>query len=389
MYKILTLNQISVRGLERLPREHYEVASEIAHPDAILVRSHKMHDMEIPETVLSVGRAGAGTNNIPVQELSRRGICVFNTPGANANAVKELVVAGMFLAARNICPAWDFARRLEGSDAEIDRATEAGKKQFRGFELPGRTLGVVGLGAIGVRVANAARALGMHVVGYDPQITVRSAWKLESDVQQAHSVDELVAVSDLITFHVPENDHTRGMVNAERIGLMKPGVVLLNFARPGIVDVDALLPALDDRQVGGYVCDFPTNALKDHPRVVTLPHIGASTAEAEENCAVMVADQVRDYLENGNVHNSVNFPEVDMPRSDKGDRLTVVNANVPNMLGQISTALADARLNIDDMMNRSRGELAYTVVDVEGRISEEVLGRIAAIEGVLAVRRIQ
>ncbi len=389
MYKILTLNQISVRGLERLPREHYEVASEIAHPDAILVRSHKMHDMEIPETVLSVGRAGAGTNNIPVQALSRRGICVFNTPGANANAVKELVVAGMFLAARNICPAWAFARSLEGTDAEIDRATEAGKKQFRGFELPGRTLGVVGLGAIGVRVANAARALGMHVVGYDPQITVRSAWKLESDVQQAHSVDELVAVSDLITFHVPENDHTRGMVNAERIGLMKPGVVLLNFARPGIVDVDALLPALEDRQVSGYVCDFPTNALKDHPRVVTLPHIGASTAEAEENCAVMVADQVRDYLETGNVRNSVNFPEVDMPRSDKGDRLTVVNANVPNMLGQISTALADARLNIDDMMNRSRGELAYTVVDVEGRISEEVLARIATIEGVLAVRRIQ
>lgn len=389
MYKILTLNQISVRGLERLPREHYEVASEIAHPDAILVRSHKMHDMEVPETVLSVGRAGAGTNNIPVQALSRRGICVFNTPGANANAVKELVVAGMFLAARNICPAWDFARSLEGTDAEIDRATEAGKKQFRGFELPGRTLGVVGLGAIGVRVANAARALGMHVVGYDPQITVRSAWKLESDVQQAHSVDELVAVSDLITFHVPENDHTRGMVNAERIGLMKPGVVLLNFARPGIVDVDALLPALQDRQVSGYVCDFPTNALKDHPRVVTLPHIGASTAEAEENCAVMVADQVRDYLENGNVHNSVNFPEVDMPRSDKGDRLTVVNTNVPNMLGQISTALADASLNIDDMMNRSRSELAYTVVDVEGRISEEVLARIATIEGVLAVRRIQ
>ena len=389
MYKILTLNQISVRGLERLPREHYEVASELGHPDAILVRSHKMHDLEIPETVLAVGRAGAGTNNIPVQALSQRGICVFNTPGANANAVKELVVAGMFLAARNICPAWDFARGLQGTDAEIDRATEAGKKQFRGFELPGRTLGVVGLGAIGVLVANAARALGMHVVGYDPQITVRSAWKLESDVQQAHSVDELVAVSDMISFHVPENDHTRGMVNAERISLMNPGVVLLNFARAGIVDTAALLPALEDRQVGAYVCDFPTNALKDHPRVVTLPHIGASTAEAEENCAVMVADQVRDYLENGNVRNSVNFPEVAMPRSDKGDRLAVVNANVPNMLGQISTALADAQLNIDDMMNRSRGDLAYTVVDVEGRISEEVVARIATIEGVLAVRLIQ
>ncbi|MCC5857948.1 MAG: phosphoglycerate dehydrogenase [Ectothiorhodospiraceae bacterium] len=386
MYKILTLNNISVKGLERLPREHFEIASEIGHPDAILVRSYKMHDMEIPDTVKAIGRAGAGVNNIPVEAMSKRGVAVFNAPGANANAVKELVLAGLFLAARNICQGWSYARGLEGDDAAIHQQVEAGKKQFVGFELPGRTLGVVGLGAIGVQVANAARALGMNVVGFDPGITVSRAWELDRGVMQAHSVDDVVSRSDFITVHVPANEHTRNLINADRIRMMPEGGVILNFAREGIVDDAAVVHALEEGHLSAYVNDFPSSLTKDHPRCITLPHLGASTREAEENCAVMVADQVRDYLVNGNVRNSVNFPEMIMPRSDKGDRLTVVNANVPNMLGQISTALADAGLNIDDMYNKSRGDLAYTLVDVEGRIHESVVDAIRRIQGVLGVR---
>lgn len=389
MYKIQTINNISVKGLERLPRELFEVSSEMAHPDGILVRSAKLHDMEIPETLKAVGRAGAGVNNIPVEEMSKRGIAVFNAPGANANAVKELVVAGMFLAARNIVQAWDYARQLEGTDAEINKQTEAGKKQYVGFELPGRTLGVIGLGAIGVKVANAARALGMNVIGYDPQITVKSAWKLEADVKQAHSVDELVSESDMITFHVPENEHTKGMVNAERVRLMRDGATLLNFARPGIIDEQAVVEALDAGKLHAYICDFPSNTLKGHDRVVALPHLGASTHEAQENCAIMVADQVRDFLETGNITNSVNFPDIYMPRGEMGDRLAVVNANVKNMLGQISTALGEADLNIEDMYNKAQGDLAYTLVDVEGKITDQVLERIKGIEGVLSIRVIE
>lgn len=389
MYKIQTLNNISVRGLERLPRERYEIASEIGHPDAILVRSHPMHGMEIPDTVVAIGRAGAGVNNIPVEEMSRRGIAVFNAPGANANAVKELVLAGMLLAARNICQGWEFARSQEGDDAALDKAVEAGKKKFVGFELPGRTLGVIGLGAIGVLVANAARALGMRVIGYDPQITVARAWQLSSEVEQAHSVDELMSRSQFVTVHVPLTDSTRNLINAERIKLLQDRGVLLNFSRSGIVDDVAAVAALDAGKLWAYVCDFPTNLTKNHPRVITLPHLGASTEEAEENCAIMVAEQLRDYLENGNVRNSVNFPELMMPRGGKGDRLAVVNANVPNMLGQISTALAEAGLNIDDMFNKSRGNLAYTLVDVEGQIPAAVAERIRAIDGVLSVRVIQ
>ncbi len=385
MFKILTLNNISVSGLERLPRDRYEVASEIAHPDAILVRSAKMHEMPIPETLKAVGRAGAGTNNIPVDAMSARGIPVFNAPGANANAVKELVLAGMLLASRNLCQGWEFARGLSGDDAEINKAVEAGKKNFAGFELPGRTLGVIGLGAIGVLVANAALALGMRVVGYDPQITVRRAWQLSSSVEQAESVDALLAKSDFVTCHVPLVDATRNLINADRLGLMRQSAVLLNFARAGIIDDAAAVAALDQGRLYAYVCDFPSNLLKDHPRVVTLPHLGASTREAEDNCAVMVADQIRDYLEEGTVRNSVNFPEVIMPRNG-GYRMAVVNANVPNMLGQISTDLAKAGLNIVDMLNKSRGDLAYTVVDVEDPIPQAVVDEIAAIEGVLAVR---
>ncbi|NCF10220.1 MAG: 3-phosphoglycerate dehydrogenase [Gammaproteobacteria bacterium] len=387
MFKILTLNNISVTGLERLPRDRYEVASEIAHPDAILVRSAKMHDMPIPETLKAVGRAGAGTNNIPVDAMSQRGVPVFNAPGANANAVKELVLAGMLLASRNLCQGWAYARDLQGDDAEINKAVEAGKKKFAGFELPGRTLGVIGLGAIGVQVANAALALGMRVVGYDPQITVRRAWQLSSSVEQATSVDALLAKSDFVSCHVPLVDATRNLVNADRLNLMREGSVLLNFSRSGIIDDEAAVAALDAGKLYAYICDFPSNLLKNHPRVVTLPHLGASTREAEENCAVMVADQLRDYLEDGNIRNSVNFPEVIMPRNG-GYRMTVANANVPNMLGQISTDLAKAGLNIVDMLNKSRGDLAYTVVDVEAPIPQAVIDEIAAIEGVLAVRNL-
>jgi len=385
MFKILTLNNISVKGLERLPREMYEVASEFPHPDAILLRSFKMHDMEIPSSLKAVGRAGAGVNNIPVDKLSKMGIPVFNAPGANANAVKELVLAGMLLASRNICQAWDFARNLEGSDEEINKAVESGKKNFSGFELPGRTLGVIGLGAIGRRVANSAAALGMNVIGYDPGITVEGAWKLSSDVVKASSVDDLLSKVDYVTFHVPLIDATRNMINAERLRIMKKGVVILNFARAGIIDDAAVSAAIKEGKVYGYVCDFPSNLLKKHERVITLPHLGASTEEAEDNCAIMVADQVKAYLENGTITNSVNFPDVVMPLTE-GCRIGIVNSNVPNMVGQISTTMAKAGLNIIDMLNRSKGELAYTLTDVDKPVPESVLKELAQIKGVLAVR---
>ncbi|MCP5467498.1 MAG: phosphoglycerate dehydrogenase [Sinobacteraceae bacterium] len=385
-YRILTLNNISIRGLERLPRDRYEVASEIGKPDAIMLRSADMHAMEIPETVLAVARAGAGTNNVPVAALSKRGVPVFNAPGANANAVKELVIASLFLAARNICQAWDFARSLSGDDKAIDLATEKGKKTFAGFELPGRVLGVVGLGAIGVEVANAAERLGMKVLGYDPQITVRRAWQLSSSVEQALSLDDLFTRADFVTVHVPLADGTRGLVNAARLALMRKGSTVLNFSRAPIVDDAAVLNALEQGQLHAYICDFPKNGLKDHPRVVTLPHLGASTHEAEENCAVMVADTLRDFLENGNVRNSVNFPEAVLPRIPGTARFAIANSNVPNMVGQISTCLAGVKLNIAELLNKSRGELAYTLIDAEGPTDASVLQRIQAIDGVLSAR---
>ncbi|HEX5650548.1 MAG TPA: phosphoglycerate dehydrogenase [Steroidobacteraceae bacterium] len=385
MFKILTLNNISVRGLERLPRDHYEVASEIGHPDAILVRSADMHAMELPDSVLAVARAGAGTNNVPVAKLSQRGIPVFNAPGANANAVKELVLAGMFLAARNVCQAWAYVRSLEGDDHALEAAVEQGKKKFVGHELPGRTLGVVGLGAIGVEVANAALGLQMKVLGYDPQITVQRAWQLSSGVEQAVSLDDLFARCDFVTVHVPLTDHTRGLVNASRIKLMRRGGVVLNFARAQIVDERAILDGLDSGHLSAYICDFPTNAVRSHPRVVALPHLGASTGEAEENCAIMVADTLRDFLENGNVRHSVNFPEAVLPRAGEC-RLAIANANVPNMVGQISTALAEASLNIADLLNKSRGELAYTLIDIDAPVPASVLAKVRAIHGVLSAR---
>jgi D-3-phosphoglycerate dehydrogenase len=385
-YRILTLNNISVRGLERLPRDRFEIASEIGHPDAILVRSADMHAMDIPASVKAIGRAGAGTNNIPVASLSKRGVPVFNAPGANANAVKELVLAGLFLGARNLCQAWEFVRQLAGDDHALEEAVEKGKKKFVGCELPGRTLGVVGLGAIGVEVANAAHGLGMRVLGYDPQITVQRAWQLSSGVEQAISLDDLFARADFVTVHVPLNADTRGLVGTARLKLMRKGAVVLNFARGGIVDEAAMLAALDAGHIAAYICDFPTLAIKDHARVVALPHLGASTNEAEENCAVMVADTVRDFLENGNVRNSVNFPEAVMPRLPGSSRIAIANANVPNMVGQISTTLADAQLNIADLLNKSRGDVAYTLIDIDGSVPDSVVPRIAAIDGVLAAR---
>jgi D-3-phosphoglycerate dehydrogenase len=385
MYKILTLNNISAAGLGHLPRESYEVASEIQHPDAILLRSFNMHELDIAPTVKAIGRAGAGVNNIPVERMSKAGIPVFNAPGANANAVKELVIAGMLMGARNLCQGWDFARNLEGDDTEIHRQVETGKKTFVGVELPGKTLGVVGLGAIGVQVANGALALGMNVIGLDPGITVQRAWEVSSQVRKAASIEELLMNSDFVTFHVPLVDATRRMINEDRLKLIRDNAIILNFSRNGVVDDAAVVAAIDTGKVYAYVCDFPSNLLKNHPRVIALPHLGASTHEAEENCAVMVVEQVRDFLEHGNVRNSVNFPELFMPRNG-AFRVAIANENVPNMLGQISTCMADAGLNILDMLNKSRGELAYTLIDVDAPPGPECLERMAAIKGVLNVR---
>ncbi len=385
MYKVLTLNNISINGLERLPRERYEVASEFGHPDAVLLRSFKMHDWEIPNTLKAVGRAGAGVNNIPVDKMTARGIPVFNAPGANANAVKELVLGCLLSSARNLFPAWEYARQLQGTDAEISKQVESGKKQFVGFELSGRTLGVIGLGAIGVKVANAAQALGMKVIGYDPHITVKNAWQLSAHVKQALSIEDLLSQVEFLTVHVPLLDSTRNAISAERLQNARQGLMIFNFSRGGIVDDAAVCEAIKAGQVNGYACDFPNNLLRNHEKVITLPHLGASTKEAEENCAVMVADQVRDYLEDGTVHNSVNFPEMEMQRNG-GHRLLVINSNVPRMIERISSAIANANLNILDMLNKSRGEIACTLVDVNNPVPQTVVDKLCETEGVLTVR---
>ena len=387
MYKILTLNHIAVEGLRHFPRKRYEVASEIAHPDAIVLRSYNMHDMEIPETVAAVGRAGAGVNNIPIDALSARGVPVFNAPGANANAVKELAIAALLLAARNLCDAREYVKGLNESGDALSKAVEAGKKQFVGFELPGKTLGVVGLGAVGVEVANAALGLGMSVIGFDPSITVRAAWQLSSGVEQAETLDQVFRKADAVSVHVPLMDETRNLVNRDRLALMNNNAVVVNFARGGVVDDSATLSALDSGKLHAYVSDFPTSELIAHPKVIALPHLGASTAEAEESCAIMVAENVKDYLENGNVRFSVNFPQARLPRLDAW-RVTVANANVPNMVGQISTCLANAGLNIEDLLNKSIGDLAYTIVDVNGEVSAETMAQLRAIEGVMTLRNL-
>ncbi len=383
--RILTLNNIAKVGLARLPAPIYEVGAKITDPDAILVRSQDMHTMEIAPQVKAIARAGAGTNNIPTKQMSARGVPVFNAPGANANAVKELVIAGMLLAARNLVPAVRFVDGLSGDDESLHKQVEDGKKHFAGVELPRHTLGVIGLGKVGSLVADAAIKLGMNVLGFDPHITVDAAWSLPASVKKAHSVEEVLKASDFVTLHVPLLDATRNLISAERLKLCKHGVILLNFSRDGIVDIDAVLEGIAAKKVKWYVCDFPAQKLTGRPGVVALPHLGASTGEAEDNCAIMVADQLREYLEHGNIQNAVNFPDVAMPR-ESPFRIGIANANVPNMLGQISTAMADAGLNIHNMLNKSKGEMAYTLLDVDSAVSGAVVARVAAIKGVLAVR---
>lgn len=384
-FRIQTLNNIAAVGLERLPRERYEVGTEIESPDAILVRSHSMHEMSLASNLLAVGRAGAGVNNIPVEHLTGRGIPVFNAPGANANAVKELVLGGLFLAARNLVAAHEYVRGLDDEGEALERAVEAGKKRFVGYELPGRTLGVIGLGAIGVEVANAALGLGMKVIGFDPKITVERAWQLSATVQQAVSIEECLRSADFLTIHVPLTDETRGLIGPQRLKLLKSSCVLLNFSRSDIVDEPALVAALDSGRIATYVTDFPTAAFKRHPRAVCMPHLGASTAEAEENSAVMVVDNLRQYLEQGNVKHSVNFPETILPRT-RPDRVAIPHANMPNMVAQILSALAAENLNIADMVNHSRGTISYTIVDLDSPVSEATLGRIRSIDGILCAR---
>ena len=383
--RVLVLNQISQHGLERLPAEHYVVGKDVGHPDAILVRSADLHSMQIPASVRAIGRAGAGTNNIPVAAMSARGVPVFNAPGANANAVKELVIAGMLMAARNLPGALRFVAALDPAAPDMEHTVESGKKAFAGFELAGHTLGVIGLGRIGCLVADAAIRLGMHVVGYDPEITVDAAWSLPSQVKKANSVAEILKAAHFVTLHVPLVPSTRHLIGPATIPQMRSGAVLLNFSRDGVVDEAAVVAALDAGRLRHYVCDFPSAAVNAHPRATALPHLGASTREAEDNCAIMVVDQLRDYFENGNVRNAVNFPDAVAPR-ESGYRVAIANANVPNMLGQISTAMARAGLNIHTMLNKSRGDMAYTIVDVDSAVPEPAIAAISSIEGVLAVR---
>jgi D-3-phosphoglycerate dehydrogenase len=384
-FRILTLNSISGVGLKCFPSGRYLVGGQVENPDAILVRSHDMRAMDVPGRVKAIGRAGAGVNNIPVEKMSKRGVPVFNAPGGNANAVKELVVAGMLIASRNLVPAMKFVEALKGDDKTLDKLVEDGKKQFAGMELPRHTIGVIGLGKIGSLVADTAIKLGMNVLGYDPEITVDAAWSLPSQVRKGNSIEEVLKASDFVTLHVPLLGVTRKMINASRVRLMKNGAILLNFSRDGVVDNDAVLEGLAAKRIRCYVCDFPARKLSGHPQVVALPHLGASTREAEDNCAVMVVDQVRDFLENGNILNAVNFPDVVMAR-ESPYRVGIANANVPNMVGQISAAMGKARLNIHNMLNKSKAEMAYTLVDVDSAVPAEVIKRIARIKGVLSVR---
>ena len=384
-FKVLMLNQISANGLKRLPSATYTTGRNIPDPDAVLVRSADMHAMDIAASVRAIGRAGAGTNNIPVKAMSTRGVPVFNAPGANANAVKELVLAGMLMAARNLAPAQRFVEQLDPGASDLDKAVEEGKKSFAGSELARQTLGIIGLGKIGCLVADAAIKLGMDVLGYDPDITVDAAWSLPAQVKKASSVADVLKNANFISLHVPLVDATRNLVNEANIGLTVPGAVLLNFSRDGVVSDAAVLSALDAGKLGWYVCDFPSGKILRHPKVIALPHLGASTREAEENCAIMVADQLRDYLEHGNIRNAVNFPNVEMERESRF-RVAIANANVPNMLGQISTAMAHAGLNIHTMVNKSRGDMAYTLVDVDSPVADSVIAALMGIEGVLAVR---
>ena len=383
MLNIQVLNNISPLGLGKFSKEAYDVSSSDESPDAILVRSAKMHDMEIGDSLKAVGRAGAGVNNIPLEKMSDKGVVVFNTPGANANAVKELVISSMLLASRNICQGWDYVNKLPLEN--LKTTVEDGKKQYSGSELPGKTLGIVGLGAIGVEIANAASMLGMDVIGYDPSISKKNAWKISSEVEEALSLEELFSRSDFVSFHVPLVDATKNLLNAKRIALLPEGCVIINMSRDGIVDEDELIKSLDSGKVKYYVTDFPIDEKKNHDRVIALPHLGASTSEAEENCAIMIAKQVKDYLEHGNIVNSVNFPDSKMPRAGE-ERLAITHRNVPNMVRQITKEIAEEGANIVDMLNKSRGDFAYTLIDIEKEIPKTVIENIKQVEGILKVR---
>ena len=383
MLNIQVLNNISPLGLGKFSNETYDFSSSDENPDAILVRSAKMHDMEIGESLKAVGRAGAGVNNIPLEKMSDKGVVVFNTPGANANAVKELVISSMLLASRNICQGWDYVNKLPLEN--LKTTVEDGKKQYSGSELPGKTLGIVGLGAIGVEIANAASMLGMDVIGYDPSISKKNAWKISSEVEEALSLEELFSRSDFVSFHVPLVDATKNLLNAKRIALLPEGCVIINMSRDGIVDEDELIKSLDTGKVKYYVTDFPIDEKKNHDRVIALPHLGASTSEAEDNCAIMIAKQVKDYLEHGIIVNSVNFPDSKMPRAGE-ERLAITHRNVPNMVRQITKEIAEEGANIVDMLNKSRGDFAYTLIDIEKEIPKTVIENIKQVEGILKVR---
>ena len=391
MHKVRTYNQISVKGLERFSRQSYEVGSDISQPDAFLLRSQKLADIEVPKSLVAAARAGAGVNNVPLLEYSKRGIVVFNTPGANANAVKELVMAGMLLATRGILPGMAYVNSLTAMTdaAEMSALLEKEKARFAGGEIKGKTLGIVGLGAIGSMVADMALSMGMKVVGFDPALSIDAAWRLSNEVTRMENLQALLMRADYISLHVPAMDATRHLINDEALALMKPGAVLLNFARETIVDSNAIERSLNKGKLGKYVCDFPEPLLLNHPSVIAMPHIGASTEESEENCAVMAADQLMDYLENGNITNSVNFPAVNMPRTPGASgktRITFSNDNTSGVLGHVLSVLADKKVNVIDMMNKSRGELAFNIIDVENPPDSDVVTAIEAVEHVIRVR---
>jgi D-3-phosphoglycerate dehydrogenase len=385
MFRVQTLNKISAEGLQRFPMDHYEVASEFSSPDAILVRSAKMHDMSFASSLKAIGRAGAGVNNIPLDVCTEKGIVVFNTPGANANAVKELVVASMLVSSRNLVQGVNWAKTLVGKGEEVPKLVEAGKSNFVGPELYGKTLGVIGLGAIGMLVANAAQSLGMRVIGFDPYISVDSAWMLSKDVEKAISLDNLLSEADYLSLHIPLMDTTKGFINKAKFDIMKKGVRIMNFARGGLVDVQDLFAAFPSGKVASFVTDFPDEELLKHDQVIGIPHLGASTPESELNCAVMAVDQVKDFLEHGNIKNSVNFPNTGMPRNG-GYRLIIANKNVPKMVGNITAVLADENINIADMLNKNRGEIAYNIIDIDGEISDTLVQKIRDIQGIIMVR---
>ncbi|MFI3218255.1 MAG: phosphoglycerate dehydrogenase [Methylococcales bacterium] len=386
MFNILTYNNISPIGLNRFPSEQYKVAADVAEPDAIMLRSFKLHGMEIPESVKAVGRAGAGVNNIPVAEYTKRGIPVFNAPGANSNAVAELAIAGMLLASRHIPAALSYVSGLTGDEESMNADVEKHKSNFAGFEIAGKTLGVLGLGAIGVKVVNSAAALGLNTIGFDPFISLQNAWKLNSLTVPAANIDDVVSQSDFISLHIPLNEKTKNLFSKDHIARIKKGATLLNFSRAGVVDEAAIVEALNAGDLHFYVCDFPSPALINHPRAIALPHLGASTEEAEENCAVMVADQIRDFLEQGIIRNAVNFPEVAIPLTEDCVRISITNQNIPGVVGHVSSVLGDAGINIVDLTNKSHADVAYTLIDVSGDVPAEIVAKLAAVEGVLSVR---